>query len=138
MFLWNSPTYIIVNFLINLFKKKLVELGAPIPFEKNMQFLNARPVYLEEQEQWLKKNTMYNQAAGLCFVLKKVFDPIAKQLTPIVPFWRVKFDNEEKNEGIFKGNLVHVVKCGLTHFSKELRHKRGLTLKCLRRNHEQI
>ena len=71
-----------------------------------MQFLNARPVYLEEQEQWLKKNTMYNQAAGLCFVLKKVFDPIAKQLTPIVPFWRVKFDNEEKNEGIFKGNLA--------------------------------
>ena len=75
---------------------------------------------------------------GLCFVLKKVFDPIAKQLTPIVPFWRVKFDNEEKNEGIFKGNLVHVVKCGLTYFSKELRHKRGLNLKCLRRNHEQI
>ena len=71
------------------------------------------PVYLEEQEQWLKKNTMYNQAGGLCFVLKKVFDPIAKQLTPIVPFWRVKFDNEEKNEGIFKKNLVHVVKCGL-------------------------
>ena len=73
-----------------------------------------------------------------CFVLKKVFDPIAKQLTPIVQFWRVKFDNEEKNEGIFKGNLVHVVKCGLTYFSKELRHKRGLTLKCLRRNYEQI
>ena len=35
---------------------KLVELGAPIPFEK--------PCSLEEQEQWLKKNTMYyNQAA---------------------------------------------------------------------------
>ena len=50
-----------------------------------MQFLNDRPVYLEEQEQWLKKNTMYNQQ-GYALFLKKVFDPIAKQLTPIVPF----------------------------------------------------
>lgn len=71
--------------LINLFKKKLVELRAPIPFEKKHAVFEC-PVYLEEQEQWLKKNTMYNQAGGLCFVLKKVFDPIAKQLTPIVPF----------------------------------------------------
>ena len=68
--------------LINLFKKKLVELQ--FHFKKHAVF--ECPVYLEEQEQWLKKNTMYNQAGGLCFVLKKVFDPIAKQLTPIVPF----------------------------------------------------
>ena len=46
--------------LINLFKKKLVELRAPTPFEKKHAVFEC-PVYLEEQEQWLKKNTMYHE-----------------------------------------------------------------------------